>query len=219
MGKTSALNFMKTTVEQSYLNPGSITLTQPSLATPCPNFILANPAAAQEKFCFGRVPTPYDTSCLVALREEAIAFVSFHPQHSPISDMQLIATRLKLSSEHVLVECQEKVNELCHNMFMPSFNPKSLLIALTGSDFQIKVWQMLSHLPYAKLTSYGLLAAAVGQPRASRAVGTALANNSVAWFIPCHRVIRNDGKLGGYYWGMEYKKKMLQWEQQQHNGA
>lgn len=87
-----------------------------------------------------------------------------------------------------------------------------LVLAPVGTNFQVKVWQALLELGSRGPTSYGELAEAIGSPGASRAVGQAVGANPVAWLIPCHRVLRRDGALGGYHWGVERKRAMLAWE-------
>ena len=87
-----------------------------------------------------------------------------------------------------------------------------IVLAPVGTNFQVKVWQALLDLGSRGPTSYGELAAAIGSPGASRAVGQAVGANPVAWLIPCHRVLRSDGGLGGYHWGVERKRAMLAWE-------
>ena len=87
-----------------------------------------------------------------------------------------------------------------------------IVLAPVGTNFQVKVWQALLELGSRGPTSYGELAEAIGSPGASRAVGQAVGANPVAWLIPCHRVLRRDGALGGYHWGVERKRAMLAWE-------
>ena len=87
-----------------------------------------------------------------------------------------------------------------------------IVLAPMGTNFQVKVWQALVELGARGVTSYGELAAAIGNPGASRAVGQAVGANPVAFLIPCHRVLRRDGALGGYHWGVERKRAMLAWE-------
>ena len=81
-----------------------------------------------------------------------------------------------------------------------------------GTNFQVKVWEALLRIPAGGLASYGDVAALLGTPRASRAVGSAVARNHVAYLIPCHRVIRQTGVVGDYRWGSTRKKAMLAWE-------
>lgn len=83
---------------------------------------------------------------------------------------------------------------------------------LMGGPFQIKVWQALLDIPSGYVTTYSDIAKAVGNPRAVRAVGTAVGRNPVSWLIPCHRALRKSGGLGGYHWGLPVKRAMLAWE-------
>jgi AraC family transcriptional regulator, regulatory protein of adaptative response / methylated-DNA-[protein]-cysteine methyltransferase len=94
-----------------------------------------------------------------------------------------------------------------------------IVLAPVGTNFQVKVWQALLELGSRGPTDYGELAQAIGSPRASRAVGQAVGANPVAWLIPCHRVLRRDGSLGGYRWGVERKRAMLAWEHAAQLGA
>lgn len=87
-----------------------------------------------------------------------------------------------------------------------------LPVLLRGSAFQLKVWEALLKIPEGRLVSYDQIADAIGQPTASRAVGTAIGSNPVGYLIPCHRVIKKTGLFGGYRWGMARKQAMLGWE-------
>lgn len=89
---------------------------------------------------------------------------------------------------------------------------KSIFLHLRGTDFQLEVWKALLNIPFGELVTYNDIAKLVGKPGACRAVGTAIGKNPVSFVIPCHRVIRKDGNIGGYYWGTEKKKKILEWE-------
>lgn len=84
-----------------------------------------------------------------------------------------------------------------------------LPLDLRATGFQWRVWQELRRIPRGETASYQAIAAAIGQPKAVRAVANACANNRVALVIPCHRVVRNDGKIGGYRWGSERKERLL----------
>jgi AraC family transcriptional regulator of adaptative response/methylated-DNA-[protein]-cysteine methyltransferase len=86
-----------------------------------------------------------------------------------------------------------------------------LRLAVTGTNFQLKVWRALLELGSAGPTTYAALARAAGAPGAARAVGHAVGANPVAWLIPCHNVLRQDGALGGYRWGLDRKRAMLAW--------
>lgn len=82
-------------------------------------------------------------------------------------------------------------------------------IVLIGTQFQAKVWQGLLALQQGTITSYNDLAVSLGYPKAYRAVANALGKNRIIYFIPCHRVLRKDGSLGGFSAGLEYKKALL----------
>ncbi len=83
---------------------------------------------------------------------------------------------------------------------------------VAGGPFQIKVWEALLAIPPGTTTSYSAIASAIGCPRSVRAAATAVGANPLAWLIPCHRVIRKSGALGGYRWGLDVKRSMLAWE-------
>lgn len=81
-----------------------------------------------------------------------------------------------------------------------------------GTTFQEAVWQELQKIPLGETRSYAEIAAAIGKPKAVRAVGSANGANNVAVLIPCHRVVRSDGTLGGYAYGLDIKKRLLKRE-------
>ncbi|WP_268846143.1 bifunctional helix-turn-helix domain-containing protein/methylated-DNA--[protein]-cysteine S-methyltransferase [Flavobacterium aestivum] len=83
---------------------------------------------------------------------------------------------------------------------------------LKGTDFQLKVWETLLKIPMGQLTTYGAIANKIENPNASRAVGTAIGSNPVAFLIPCHRVIQSTGMFGGYMWGTTRKTAIIGWE-------
>ena len=83
---------------------------------------------------------------------------------------------------------------------------------LIGAPFQIKVWEALLSIPTGQVTTYSEIARAIGNPRAVRAVGTAVGRNPISWLIPCHRALRKSGGLGGYHWGLPVKRALLAYE-------
>ncbi|MEN7430772.1 methylated-DNA--[protein]-cysteine S-methyltransferase [Chromobacterium sp. TRC.1.1.SA] len=103
---------------------------------------------------------------------------------------------------------------LCERLFDPlsEADGSPLALRVQGSNFQIQVWRALLAVPYGGLLSYGQLAEKMGRPGAARAVGNAVGANPVAWLIPCHRVIRAEGALGGYRWGEARKLDLIGWE-------
>jgi len=91
---------------------------------------------------------------------------------------------------------------------------KRIELCLIGSKLQIHVWKALLKIPPGKVTSYTTLAKHIGKPKAVRTVATAIGKNPLCWLIPCHRVLRANGDLGGYHWGLNVKKNMLTYESQ-----
>lgn len=89
---------------------------------------------------------------------------------------------------------------------------KEIKLHLKGTDFQIKVWNALLKIPAGSLATYADVAARINNPKACRAVGTAIGENPVAFLIPCHRVIRSSGEFGNYHWGEVRKTAMIGWE-------
>lgn len=83
---------------------------------------------------------------------------------------------------------------------------------LIGAPFQIKVWEALMRIPTGHVTTYSEIAGTIGNPKAVRAVGTAVGRNPISFLIPCHRALRRDGSLGGYHWGLPVKRAILAWE-------
>jgi len=98
------------------------------------------------------------------------------------------------------------------------FAPRALHLHVRGTNFELKVWRALLELG-ERHTSYGELAQAIGAAGSARAVGNAVGANPVAWLIPCHRVLRADGNLGGYRWGAGRKRAMIAWERMPHAGT
>jgi len=89
---------------------------------------------------------------------------------------------------------------------------KQVALALIGTDFEVRVWQMLVGIPLGQVTTYSDLANRLGNPKAARAVGAAVGKNPASFVVPCHRVLGRSGALTGYYWGVRRKQAMLAWE-------
>ena len=85
-------------------------------------------------------------------------------------------------------------------------------LEITGTDFQKSIWQELINIPYGETRTYKDIAQKINNPKALRAVGTAIGKNPFFIIIPCHRVIRSDGKMGGFAYGLDVKEKLLELE-------
>lgn len=85
-------------------------------------------------------------------------------------------------------------------------------LVMIGTDFEVRVWQTLLKIPVGRAVCYADIARHLGQPTASRAVGSAVGRNPISFVVPCHRVLRGDGTLGGYHWGLTRKRALIGWE-------
>jgi AraC family transcriptional regulator of adaptative response/methylated-DNA-[protein]-cysteine methyltransferase len=85
-------------------------------------------------------------------------------------------------------------------------------LVLIGTDFEVRVWETLLKIPMGRAVSYTDIARHIGKPSASRAVGSAVGRNPISFVVPCHRVLRADGSLGGYHWGLTRKRALIGWE-------
>jgi AraC family transcriptional regulator of adaptative response/methylated-DNA-[protein]-cysteine methyltransferase len=117
----------------------------------------------------------------------------------------------------IIQENQLTTGILVEKIFSPDVIDKSFRLLVRGTDFQVKVWEALLKIPFGSVTSYTHIASVAGQPKATRAVGTAIANNPVAYLIPCHRVIRREGIIGNYRWDPIRKTAIIGWEKAMKN--
>lgn len=97
-------------------------------------------------------------------------------------------------------------------VFQHDLRPNQIKLHLNGTPFQLNVWETLLKIPMGYLSTYGAIAEEMGMPKASRAVGSAIGRNPVAYIIPCHRVIQSSGNIGGYMWGSTRKSAIIDWE-------
>lgn len=111
-------------------------------------------------------------------------------------------------------DLQKETEKELHEYFDGKRKAFDLPVSLTGSDFQNQVWNSLRKIPYGKCVSYQEIAEMIGNRKACRAVGMAIHQNPVPVIIPCHRVIRKDGTIGGYIGGTERKKILLDMERE-----
>jgi len=107
----------------------------------------------------------------------------------------------------------DQIQESALKIFSQDWSSISQLkLHLKGTEFQLKVWEALLKIPTGNLVTYGQIAKNIEKPSASRAVGTAIGSNPIAFLIPCHRVIQSSGIFGGYMWGTTRKTAIIGWE-------
>ena len=159
------------------------------------------------KIQYGIHPTPFGEA-LVALTQRGLCGFSF------LRDGK-VKTALKELKNHWpkadFNENRKATKGIIRQIFktVSSNSEKKIPVLLKGTPFQLKVWEALLRIPEGSVVSYKTLAKMTGNPQASRAVGTAVGQNTIAYLIPCHRVIRETGVLGNYKWGSARKKAIL----------
>jgi AraC family transcriptional regulator of adaptative response/methylated-DNA-[protein]-cysteine methyltransferase len=160
---------------------------------------------------YGIHPTPFG-KCLIGLTERGICHLSF-VQTSEGDAIDALVTEWK---EAKMIEDHRSTAPLVAPIFDLRQREKTALhLHLSGTNFQLKVWEALLNIPAGEVSTYEHIAMEVGNPHATRAVGTAVGHNPIAVLIPCHRVIRKVGGFGNYRYGATRKMALLGWEASQ----
>lgn len=160
----------------------------------------------------GLAPTPFGTA-LLGWTARGLCHLAFVDDTAATDPVWLLAARWPLAQ---VVRDDGAAHAWAQRLFPRWPERGQIHLVLRGTNFQIRVWQALMALPPGQVVSYQQLARQIGQPRASRAVGSALADNVVGFLIPCHRVIKGTGDVGQYRWGSERKLAMQAWEAARH---
>jgi AraC family transcriptional regulator, regulatory protein of adaptative response / methylated-DNA-[protein]-cysteine methyltransferase len=155
----------------------------------------------------GFTDTPFGRA-LIASTPRGIAHLSFV---EPDGETQALARLTLQWPRAAFIREDAAASTLAAQIWDLRSAPAALRLAVSGTNFQLKVWQALLEIGPHATTTYAQLAALIGTAGAARAVGNAVGANPVAWLIPCHNVLRQDGTLGGYHWGEERKRAMLAW--------
>lgn len=147
-------------------------------------------------------------SLIIASTQKGICYMAFEEDETKaLKDLQIqfpnavYQQKLDMLQQNALYIFQHDWSHL-----------KNIKLHLKGTDFQLKVWETLLKIPMGKLSTYGNIARKLENANASRAVGTAIGSNPVAYLIPCHRVIQSTGQIGGYMWGPTRKAAIIGWE-------
>lgn len=158
---------------------------------------------------YGLHDTPFGTA-LLALSDKGICELDYPPHATRDAAHATMAAKWPGAA---LAYDEARTKPYIDEIFAPLLgNPSHRLplsLHLKGTNFQMKVWQALLRIPQGRLVSYEDVAASVGNPRAVRAVGSAVGDNPIAYLIPCHRVLRKSGAIGGYATGTARKRAML----------
>jgi AraC family transcriptional regulator of adaptative response/methylated-DNA-[protein]-cysteine methyltransferase len=174
------------------------------------------PKAAKGKACelkidYGFVQKPLGR-CLIGEVGASICYLAFAPTGSDSKMLADLAARWPGASLNHDPHRADKTSTVVFDQRGSADTGIKLLVR--GTCFQVEVWRALLGIPPGNVCTYAEVARRVGRPKATRAVGSAIGANPIAWLIPCHRVIRSDGQLGGYRWGVAMKKACLGFEKQ-----
>jgi AraC family transcriptional regulator, regulatory protein of adaptative response / methylated-DNA-[protein]-cysteine methyltransferase len=169
---------------------------------------------------YGFHPSPFG-ECMIALTPRGVCGLSFVAP----GERRAAVLTLEEGWPHArLLEDARAAGRTARRIFDPAVRRgqqvgKPLPLLLRGTNFQIKVWEALLAIPPGRVTTYDAIARGLDRAGSARAVGNAVGANPVAFLIPCHRVIRASGELGGYRWGPGRKRLMLAWEAEQAGAA
>lgn len=145
---------------------------------------------------------------LIASTHKGICQISF----SDDKDVAFLELKNRFSKA-ILLESSDQIQQSALKIFSQDWNAiNQVKLHLKGTNFQLKVWEALLKIPTGNLVTYGQIAKNIEKPSASRAVGTAIGSNPIAFLIPCHRVIQSSGIFGGYMWGTTRKTAIIGWE-------
>lgn len=145
---------------------------------------------------------------LIASTQKGICHISFQ-----VNKEEALSTIYGNFSNANIKEHPSPTHLVVLNFFSGDWNNLDRIkLHLRGTAFQLKVWEALLKIPFGRLTTYQRIAKEIGNDKASRAVGTAIGSNPIAFLIPCHRVIQTSGLLGGYRWGITRKSAFILWE-------
>ena len=159
---------------------------------------------------YGFHPSPFGTA-LVMTTEAGLCGLAFADEGEEASALADMRARWP---EAQYVQEREVTGAYAGRIFDPErWRPETpLRIVFIGTDFEIRVWETLLRIPFGKASTYSDIAAHIGKPQASRAVGAAVGRNPVSFVVPCHRVFGKSGSLCGYHWGLTRKRAILGWE-------
>jgi AraC family transcriptional regulator of adaptative response/methylated-DNA-[protein]-cysteine methyltransferase len=162
---------------------------------------------------YGFHETPFGEALLLAT-DRGVAGLAFVDEDKGQSRQDALADMTGRWPRAEFVEAPERTARHAARIFDPArWSPEQpVRLVLIGTDFEIRVWQALLRIPMGCAVTYADIARHLGQPTASRAVGSAVGRNPISFVVPCHRVLRGDGQLGGYHWGLTRKRALIGWE-------
>lgn len=171
-------------------------------------------AGAGLEIFYGYHLTPFGM-CFIAVAEKGICGLAFVEEDKKRDEFEQFSRQWSFAN---LIHKPNYTQSFVQKIFAPikkqdaHSQSDKIHLLVQGTNFQLKVWEALLNVPMGAVSTYQSIASAIGNPKAVRAVGSAVGDNPIAYLIPCHRVIRKEGKLGEYHWGSTRKKAIIGWE-------
>ena len=162
---------------------------------------------------YGFHASPFGDALLI-VTERGVAGLAFVDEDKGQSREDVLLEMMSRWPKGRFVEAADKTATYAKQVFSPETWSKDrpVRLVMIGTDFEVRVWETLLRIPMGRAVSYSDIARHLGQPTASRAVGSAVGRNPISFVVPCHRVLRGDGSLGGYHWGLTRKRALIGWE-------
>jgi AraC family transcriptional regulator, regulatory protein of adaptative response / methylated-DNA-[protein]-cysteine methyltransferase len=165
------------------------------------------------EIAYGFHPSPFGEALLLAT-ERGVAGLAFVNEDKAQSQSDALLDMMQRWPKARFIAAPERTAPHAAQIFQTSqwSAERPLRLVMIGTDFEVRVWETLLKIPMGRAVSYLDIARHLGQPTASRAVGSAVGRNPISFVVPCHRVLRGDGSLGGYHWGLTRKRALIGWE-------
>ena len=165
------------------------------------------------EMAYGFHASPFGEALLIAT-ERGVAGLAFVNEDAVQSREEALADMMQRWPKARYVEKPEVTAPHAKAIFNATkwSSEQPVRLVMIGTDFDVRVWETLLKIPMGRAVSYTDIARHIGAPSASRAVGSAVGRNPISFVVPCHRVLRGDGSLGGYHWGLTRKRALIGWE-------
>jgi AraC family transcriptional regulator of adaptative response/methylated-DNA-[protein]-cysteine methyltransferase len=164
------------------------------------------------EMAYGFHACPFGEALLIAT-DRGVAGLAFVDEDKGQTRPDALADMMQRWPKARYVEAPQKTAPHAMQIFASEWSRhQPMRLVMIGTDFDIRVWETLLKIPMGRAVSYTDIARHIGSPSASRAVGSAVGRNPISFVVPCHRVLRGDGSLGGYHWGLTRKRALIGWE-------
>jgi AraC family transcriptional regulator of adaptative response/methylated-DNA-[protein]-cysteine methyltransferase len=162
---------------------------------------------------YGFHASPFGEALLIAT-ERGLAGLAFVDEDKAQTRQDALADMTRRWPKARFVAAPDRTASLARRIFNPAdwSKDRQVRLVLIGTDFEVRVWETLLRIPMGRAVSYRDIARHLGQPTASRAVGSAVGRNPISFVVPCHRVLGANGSLTGYHWGLTRKRALIGWE-------